>query len=235
MADAEAQEEERCWFDALPLSLVRAYILASLPVDARLCAAGVCRAWRGALVACSLWAHLDLSWESGVRDQFCIDSLLLAAAARAGGELQSLDVSARSNFTLHGLRTVVAANAGALRVLRLNRALTHEATQILGEGCGAFKELDTLLRAAPALEVVYADALNCSVKNATRLLRGEHPFEPLRLETLQAVCITHNADDDDRGEAAVLALAGALFQHARSLSRLTLECAPLDLPHVPRQ
>jgi predicted nucleic acid-binding protein len=53
----------------------------------------VCRSWRAALEERSLWLRLDLS-ASGVSPKRAVtDALLHAAAARAGGELLTLDIS----------------------------------------------------------------------------------------------------------------------------------------------
>jgi hypothetical protein len=76
--------------DALPLALALR-IFSLLPADARLLAAAVCRSWRAMLAERSLWTRLDLSEASGVDNPTPL--LLRAAAARAGGQLESLTIS----------------------------------------------------------------------------------------------------------------------------------------------
>ena len=77
--------------DALPPA-VALRILASLPADARLLAAAVCRSWRAMLADPALWTRLDLSKASGVANPRS-RALLRAAVARAGGQLEALRVS----------------------------------------------------------------------------------------------------------------------------------------------
>jgi hypothetical protein len=121
VADAPAREREAAAQHAaaalapLPLALVL-HILSLLPVDARLRCAEVCRSWRAALEERSLWIRLDLT-ASGVslkREA----TLLLAAAARAGGQLVALDVCGCESVTFDALLAVVTANGAALRELR---------------------------------------------------------------------------------------------------------------------
>jgi hypothetical protein len=84
----------------LPLA-VALKILALLPADCRLRCAEVSRAWRAAQTDCSMWTRLDFSPASGVVARVT-DALLLAAAARAGGALQALDLSGcRANLFEH--------------------------------------------------------------------------------------------------------------------------------------
>jgi hypothetical protein len=87
---------------SLPLPLLDA-ILVALPVDTRLPATRqrtqcvrcreVCRAWRCALDNPCLWQRLDLSPSGGVTHRTM--NMLLAAAARARGQLTVLDLSGR--------------------------------------------------------------------------------------------------------------------------------------------
>jgi hypothetical protein len=199
---------------ALPLALVR-HILSLLPVDCRLLCAGVCRSWRAALEDTSLWLRLDLS-ASGV-SPVCVvtDKLLRAAAARAGGQLQSLDVSDCTRLASDAVVAVATANAGTLRELHM-----------IGVGWRrtllAFA-LEKLLRAAPRLAVCEADVLCREVAMARRLLRNEPPFAPLRLRTFAFDC--EQAQNLD--EAAVVALAADAASQVH-LRRLKLSHTPLD-------
>jgi hypothetical protein len=104
---------------SLPLALALVIFFALLPVDQRMLrCAEVCRAWRDALAERSLWTLLDLSKASGGLARPATDALLRAAAARAGGQLQFLDVSDCEESITHAcLLAVLVANAGALGAL----------------------------------------------------------------------------------------------------------------------
>jgi hypothetical protein len=147
-------------------ALLRADILGSLPADARLLAAAVCRGWRAELAPQSLWRELDLSAGSGVA-RVVTPSLLLAAAARAGGNLRSLNLSGLLHlrgaacapyrpprvavFPFRVLLQCAADNAGALRELRL------DGTVISGYESLSSPQAAALLEAAPRLRCLYAD------------------------------------------------------------------------------
>jgi hypothetical protein len=200
----------------LPLSAVL-HIFSLLPVDDRLRCAEVCRGWRAVLLERSLWTRLDVSATSGVRapqnGRQTLDNLLRCAAARAGGGLQSLDLSVE-NISTVPLRHVVAANAGALHVLRMDTGAARAIASNLAE--------DTL-RAAPALRLFSAGCVQCDdAETACRMLRNEAPFGPLRMQALSAGF----AEVD---EADVVALAADVPAHA-SLTELSLAYAPLDAP-----
>jgi hypothetical protein len=131
MADEpEEIEAPRTTFASLPLALAQHGIFARLSVDERLRCAEVCRAWCAALLERSLWRSINLSsaWHGIMkcrtreeadaavvpgnqhpRTRRRFEELLRAAAARAGGDLQELDVS----FAAHAVvLDVVTANAG---------------------------------------------------------------------------------------------------------------------------
>jgi hypothetical protein len=102
---------------SLPHALL-ARVLARVPVDTRLRASEVCRGWCALLASeRSLWTCLDLSASSGV-EEFVRDALLCAAAAKACGALQSLDVSGCDGIRHEALLATVIANAGSLLELR---------------------------------------------------------------------------------------------------------------------
>jgi hypothetical protein len=210
---AAVAEREFCALPPLPLSLALA-IFALLPVDARLRCREVCRGWRAVLMETSLWLRLDLSEPSSGLARPATDALLRAAAARAGGQLHLLDISECESITHEAVLAVLAANAGALRELRVWRA----DFSFLG-----FPDAEALLRAAPQLRVFGADVACDSVADAQRMLRNEGAFAPLRLRNLEVDF------DTTRTEAAVLSLAEDLASHG-SLVGLSVTNAPLNTP-----
>jgi hypothetical protein len=209
MADAAAVE---ACFASLPLALLLV-IFALLPVDQRMRCAEVCRGWRDALLERSLWTQLDLSEASGGLARPTTKRLLRAAAARAGGQLHTLNVAVCPGITQKALLAVVTANAGALRELRA----WHVDSALSG-----FANIASLLRAAPQLRVFDADVACDSVADAQRLLRNEGAWAPLRLRKLQVRF-------DVQTEAAVLSLAADAAAHA-SLVQVLLIAAPLNTP-----
>jgi hypothetical protein len=116
-------------FAALPHALALA-VCALLPVDQRLRCAEVCRGWRALLSDVGLWLRLDLSPAGGVAR--ASDALLRAAAARAAGGLQALDLTGCRRISLHAVCLVAAQNAGALAELRMGH---HTATGVRGALC----------------------------------------------------------------------------------------------------
>jgi hypothetical protein len=175
--------------DALTLlpSAVQALIFAQLPVDLRARCACVCRGWRDALAVRSLWTRLDVSRTSGVTARVT-DAFLRGAAARAGGELESLDASGSRANSRAALLEVTTANAAALRLLRVCNGVCNGN---LGEPTPdpnllSLDAAKALLRAAPALRVLDAD-LNCiSVVEARTALRAvKRLLTPLRVHGLR--------------------------------------------------
>jgi hypothetical protein len=202
----------------LPLALVL-HILSLLPVDARLRCAEVCRSWRAALEERSLWIRLDLSASGVSPKREATDALLRAAAARARGELVALDLRSAYQISDQALLAVLAANAGALRELRVCAAgLALSGSRDLS--APQIYDLEALLRAAPQLSTCDADLVCESVADAHSALRNEALFRPLRLHQL---VVTRSAV---AGEAALCALAADLALHA-SLEGLTLRGALL--------
>jgi hypothetical protein len=117
----------------------------------------------------SLWTRLDLSETSGVTHRVT-PALLRAAAAKAGGALQALDVSGvwqllNADDTL---REVLAANAGTLRELRCLRGGRAQYWVPV-------PALEALLSAAPQLRVCEADVFfgdAATARCATRACLG---------------------------------------------------------------
>jgi hypothetical protein len=162
-------------FAALPLALALA-LFALLPVDQRMRCAEVCRSWRAALSDASLWLRLDLSSAGGIAYNRGIalvtEALLFAAAKRAAGGLQALNLTGCSTL-LHALRAVAAENTAALVELRMATLDDTKGWWALDSA-----QFELLLRAAPQLRVLEADVHCDGVREARRLLRNEAPFGP---------------------------------------------------------
>jgi hypothetical protein len=170
---------------ALPHALlleVLSRLPRGLPLDCRLRCAEVYRSWRAAADDPTLWRRLDLSPATGGLARAASDSLLRAAAARAAGRLQALDLSACGRITHEAVCAVAAENAGALVELRLaapNTDLWRSWPRLVL----SVQQLDALLQAAPLLRVLEA-YVECRNAEARRLLRNEAPFGPLRMRSL---------------------------------------------------
>lgn len=210
----------RATFASLPRNLALA-VFALAPLDTRLRCAEVSPAWRDMLKERSLWTLLDLTLgiaeEEDVPD-WMVDALLRAASKRAGGHVQTLDVTAAFDVSMVTLLEVVAENAAALRTLRIGGAFMGSDNE---EDQGR-DTLAALLAAAPLLQVVYADANCASSADALEMLRGTPPFGPLRIERLDV-----EMHDDDA--ARVHELAAAVAAH-KSLHHVGWFCARLDAP-----
>jgi hypothetical protein len=114
--EVAAEEPAPLTVAALPNALLLE-VLSRLPVDCRLRCREVCRAWRAALNERSLWRRLDLSPATGGLARVTSDGLLRAAAARAAGHLETLDVSGCCTNQYGALMEVVRANSASLREL----------------------------------------------------------------------------------------------------------------------
>jgi hypothetical protein len=174
----------------------------------------VCRGWRAALSERALWTRLDVSRTSGVTTRVA-DALLRGAAARAGGELQRLDVSGRPAVSRKALLAVATANAATLRELRVCHGVRSRLT-VIDTSLLTVGNAEALLRAVPQLRVLDADVDCGSVADAQRALRAEGSLTPLRVHGL---LLQTNATAAT--EADLLALAGDIASHA-SLQELCL-------------
>jgi hypothetical protein len=223
---------------ALPHALACA-VFARLPVDARLRACEVSRGWQATLADVGLWARLDLSAESGGLARAATDALLLAAAAKAGGALQSLNVSGCARITEDVLLAVAADNADALTELRASSRHARDFFTRVRNGygddaCRSFHAVQALLRAAPALQLLHTD-LECTSEAdmllLARALRNENEeggaarFAPLRVRRLVL------RDDDlflhnDAPDELMPEMVAALATHA-SLTA----CSLYNMPH----
>jgi hypothetical protein len=214
----EAATASRTTLCALPLALLQS-VLARLPVDARARACVVCRAWNAALAERRLWARLDLSPASGVAVAVT-GEVLEAAAARAGGQLEALDLFDCDNVRYRAILAVVTASGATLRELRVYDDASKSAVE---RRTLESEHVEALVRAAPALRAFDADVC-CQSVLASLFLRDEPPFAPLRVRAL-------TVDDEDESErldeAAVLALTADVAGRA-CLAELTLCCVPLN-------
>jgi hypothetical protein len=217
MAAVAVAEPAALTLTDLPRALAL-YLFSLLPVDARACAACVCRGWRHVTSEPSLWMRLDLSRSSGVAVRVT-DAVLAGAAAKARGQLAALDVLDCARVSFEALLAVVQANGGALRELRVGASIAGARVSLNTD------RVERLRQAAPLLTAFHADvrvgvAAGVSVADARRMLRNEPPFQPLRLHALSV------RFPDDADEASVLTLAADLAAHA-SLQRVELHRAPL--------
>jgi hypothetical protein len=190
-------------FASLPHAITL-HIYAQLPPHTRLRAAGVCRAWRGALSERALWTALDLSPGSGVPRRYASEALLWAAVRRAGDSLHSLDVSGCPRITPYTLFRVMQAHHGALRVLRAcnERATSLENVERILVGRGALRECHV--------------TMSCRGGDVVGVLGGGGQFAPLRVQQLN-VSFAHMVTIDTFVDEIVPALAA----HA-PLTRLAL-------------
>jgi hypothetical protein len=181
-------------FASLPLPLAHRIFLA-LPVDARACAACVCRAWRDVLADPALWTRLDLSGRCGVEPRHATFALMHGARAR--GLLYRLDLSGVGCPT-EPLLEVLAANAGSLRELRVS---------YFDSNSSLTATVEALVAAAPMLQGVEARETSCTWEEAPRVMRTEPPFALLRLSTL---AVSFADQDEPRGMERVGPFLSAL-------------------------
>jgi hypothetical protein len=196
-----------CAFATLP-HVLTLKVFALVTVDTRLRCAEVSTVWRAELAERSLWTRLNFSAAAAGLSRAATDAMLRAAALRAGGALEALDVSGCDGVTLAALRAVVAANVGTLTELRTNVLTMQQA--------------EALCRAAPTLRLLDT-AVSCNIMDASgRMLRNEPPFAPLRVRSLSV------QNDWRSTNEVLLALAANLAGHA-ALKELHLERVALRL------
>jgi hypothetical protein len=197
---------------------VLARVFERLPVDTRLRCCEVCRGWRHVLATeRSLWTALDLSETSGVTHEVT-DALLRAAAAKAGGALETLDVTGCSGLSLDAGLAVMTVDGGNLLEMRAAGAFSPD------DGDRAVEVVTTLLHAAPRLRLLVADVY-CEAAEATRMLRNEGVFQQLRIHEL-------DVDAFEADDAALTVFIAALAAHALPLMHLWLHDAQLDAADV---
>jgi hypothetical protein len=193
-------------------------VFSLLPVDARMRAREVSPGWRTTLNEVSLWMSLDVSATAGLARP-ATNILLRAAAARAGGHLDTLDVSDCCCLTNETVLAVVGANSGTLRQLRMCGPVYDTLTVSHLESAAA------LLRAAPQLRIFDADMHCTTFAEAHQMLSNEGLFVPMRVRKL-SLLMTHDETLD-----AVLALVARLTGHT-SLTGLSLSNHELHISNA---
>ncbi len=148
-------------------------VFGGVSVEERLRCREVCRGWCATLADHTLWLRLDMTRADGAA---CSEALLLAATARAGGQLQALRLTCAEHRVFEALLSVAAANNTTLQELRVR---AHDPfTQY---ACVRVATLEALLRAAPQLHMLEADVHATGTDEAHRVLRNNPPFGPLRV------------------------------------------------------
>jgi hypothetical protein len=155
--------------------MLLARVWALVPLHTRFACACVCRAWRDAAASPEAWLTVHLR---GVPHALATNALLIAAATRAGGEMQTLDLGGwpwlmRSLFDEASFVPFVAIHGAALRELHAPRSLEPD-------------DVSTLLRNAPRLRALHTDVDCTTYAEARAMLRGEPPYNSssLRLQHL---------------------------------------------------
>ena len=163
-----AQRETWRPFETLPLPLFQQILLA-LPVDARARAAAVCREWRAVLTDYELWQVLDFFELDTLLHERVTPEAVLAAAARADGQLLVLNV-AFNNGLSRAVEDIVLANAASL--CDIDVSYTDVDIEVFPR----------LLAAAPDLEDLRADLLGFA-SELVPMLRNEPPYQVLRVRS----------------------------------------------------
>jgi hypothetical protein len=178
---------------------VTVHIFSLVPVDTRLRCREVCRGWRATLDDCGAWLQLDLRSTAGLARP-ATDALLRAAAARAGGQLRMLDVTACERVGFDAFMAVVRANPRC-EELRCGDECFDGASYV------EVHDLEAVFLVAPLLRCLHTDVSCASFADALRLLRNERGFERLRVRRFQLDL----AAPEDHREALleVIAAAGA--------------------------
>jgi len=186
-------------FDLLPEPLLR-FIALALPADTRAIAACVCRASRAFLADSTLWQELDLTPGGGVAAASLTKKLARGAAKRAAGKLRVLSMNCMATVDLNPFAMVkclveVVVCYGA-KLQRLNTDIWLEV-----------RRLDTILAAAPQLQVLNARVLN-GCPEVLPVIRNDPPYGPVRVSQLHVLL--------DGGQVA---LAAAVAAHESLKSR----------------
>jgi hypothetical protein len=200
-------------------------ILAALPVDSRLRATEVCRAWHALLTSDHrMWTTLDVSASSLARAEHATDALLRCAAARAGGRLHRLIVSGVADGDeASGMEHWGVTPGGVRMATLLELAAQHRETlrelHIVSHDLGV-AEVHAVFAAAPELQLLRAD-LYADSATATALLLAQPAFAPRLLRTWCHGDWNAVAPDN----TPVLELAAHLRERAHPPSSLCVESA----------
>jgi hypothetical protein len=198
---------------------VTVHIFSLVPADTRLRCREVCRGWRATLDDCGAWLQLDLRPTAGLARP-ATDALLHAAAARAAGQLRTLDVTGRARLGIDAFTDVVRANPRC-EELRCGDECFDGASFV------EMHELEAVFLAAPLLRCFNTDVYCTSFADALRMLRNERGFERLRVRSFQLEL----AAAEDRPEATFEVIAAAAAHASLSgfvLRGMTLDAAALD-------
>ena len=229
-AVAELITADAVTFASLPLPLAQRIFLA-LPPDDRGRASCVCRAWRDALAAASLWTCLDMSavsradWTSSAPPRFL--DVLRGAAGRARCQLRQLDLSQSCVVDVDKLLPVLTANAGSLRELHLQTVYGAFYSSRKAVTCEA------VLASAPLLQVRTAEDVTCEWEDAPQMLRAD--FDEKKLHVRNSLSVNFDGEYGLPGGMECFgpfaaALADATLQPA--LVRLEVRCADTAQPAV---
>jgi len=204
-----APVDDALGIDSLPPALLVG-ILAFVPVDTRLRCREVARAWRDALANRRAWARIDLSEAAGVQPERVTYKLVEAAVARAGGELEALNLSSCRRTFRSIVQRLAAGNAGTLRELRLFQERSERLLEPF---------LSELLRAAPELREVHVFPVfsyhgRFPVDEARILLGGEPRFSALRWRCMHVNNTYRTGSRRLPSEEDWLALFDAVAAHA---------------------
>lgn len=208
-SDLAAPVDGPAGIDSLPPALLVG-ILAFVPVETRLRCREVARAWRDALANRRAWARIDLSEAAGVQPERVTYKLVEAAVARAGGELEALNLSSCRRTFRSIVQRLAAGNAGTLRELRLFQERNERLLEPF---------LSELLRAAPELREVHVFPVfsyhgRFPVDEARILLGGEPRFSALRWRCMHVNNTYRTGSRRLPSEEDWLALFDAVAAHA---------------------
>ena len=129
-------------------------VFSFAPADSRARSACVCTAWRAALADPAAWTRLDMTCSGGMHwSRSDSDAALTAAAARAAGRLQLLDVRGCGQLSDAALRAVLVTNGAALSELRISAWMLRADDESAVQGTGGELHLD-VLRLALALRTL---------------------------------------------------------------------------------
>jgi hypothetical protein len=193
---AAVVERQRTALAPLPHALVL-FIFSLVPVDQRLRCLEVCMGWYATLNERNLWTRLDMSATAGLARP-ATDALLRAAAARAGGQLQTLHLTDCVTITHDALLEVLRVNADALTELRVEGSWRERYSS---PPFPLVSQVEAVLGAAPRLRLLAADVHCDGVAEAHRLrnlLRNEGPLTVRAAAASTHPCVGAGITDDLR-------------------------------------